>query len=664
MLVGFGRSNVISKARQQPEKVKMVLDKIRTDGLSPTIEAVFNKLDQPFPLGYCNVGTIIESDPAVDWAHPGDRVVSNGPHAQVVRVPANLAARIPDNVTDQEASFTALAAIGLQGIRQINPTLGETIVVTGLGLIGLACVQLLRANGCRVIGIDFDPARLALARSFGAEAFQVDEATSPVPFVESFTNGRGADGVIIAASTDSSEPMHQAAAMCRTRGRIVLVGVSGLELSRNDFYQKELTFQVSCSYGPGRYDPCYEEKNQDYPFGFVRWTARRNFEAVLDLMSSGRLDVKPLISHQFSIDEAPKAYEVVMGSEPSLGILLRFSDQEPTAAQLSEVTRRTVSISPSAPGEPKSPSVSFIGSGNYAGAVLIPAFKAAGSQFRTIASSAGVTGVHNGTKFGFSQTTTDTDSIFDDADTNIVVVATRHNSHAEYAQKAISAGKHVFVEKPLCLTEQELDSLTATLPGFGGLLMIGFNRRFSPLVQQVKSRLETRSTPSSFVYTVNAGEIPVDHWTQDEDIGGGRILGEACHFIDLLRFLAAAPIADARIAYMAGATRDTACISLEFANGSIGTINYFANGSKSFPKERIEVFSDGGVLQIDNFRKLRAFGWSGAKNQTLWRQDKGQNACAAAFVQAVRDGGPCPIPLDEILEVSRISIQLGRSASK
>ena len=666
MLVEFGKAGWIDKARQQPDKVRMVLDKIKTDGLLPAMEAVFNKLDQPLPLGYCNVGSVLELGSSVAGFAKGDRLVSNGKHAEVVSVPANLCARIPDSVSDDEAAFTVIGAIGLQGIRLVQPTLGEAVVVTGLGLIGLVTVQLLRAHGCRVLGIDVDPERLAMARRFGAETVNLAADEDPVTAATTFSRGRGIDAVIITASTRSNEPVHQAAQMCRKRGRIVLVGVTGLELSRADFFEKELTFQVSCSYGPGRYDPSYEEKGNDYPVGFVRWTEQRNFEAVLDMMSDGRLDMKPLISHRFTIDEAEKAYEVVGGSEPSLGILLAYPGNEITAES------RTVMLSPrarssSSAREREAVSVSFIGAGNYATAVLIPAFREAGVRLRSVASSAGVSGVHAGRKFGFEETTTDIDRLLADPDSEAVVITTRHDSHAQYVLQAMNSGKHVFVEKPLCLTLTELaqiqekhDTLSvqnSTPP----MVMVGFNRRFAPQIQKIKALLATVSGPKAFVMTVNAGSIPAAHWTQDSDIGGGRVIGEACHFIDLLRFLAAAPITGWHKAVMDTTTADTLSIQLTFADGSVGTVNYFSNGSKAYPKERLEVFTGGRVLQLDNFRKLSGFGWPNFRKMNLWRQNKGQQACAAAFIQAIRMGGVAPIPLDEVLEVSRVSIEVAEA---
>ena len=660
MLVEFGKAGWIDKARQQPDKVRMVLDKIKTDGLMPTVDAVFNKLDQPLPLGYCNVGRVAKVGAGETAFAVGDRVISNGKHAEVVSVPFNLCAKVPDFVSDDEAAFTVLGAIALQGIRLVQPTLGETVVVTGLGLVGLMTVQLLLAHGCRVLGLDFDPAKLALAKQFGAEVVDLAAGQDPVPIATAYSRGRGVDAVIVTAATKSSEPMHQAALMCRKRGRIVLVGVTGLELSRDDFFKKELTFQVSASYGPGRYDPNYEDKGQDYPVGFVRWTEQRNFEAVLDMMADGRIDVKPLISHRFQIDEAEKAYELVGGSGPSLGILLEYPSVE--LAQEARTVQIGGSVSSSTAPAGEAGGVSFIGSGNYATAVLIPAFKAAGARLRSVASSAGVSGVHAGRKFGFEETTTDTDRLFTDSETNTIVVATRHDSHARFVKQALQAGKHVFVEKPLCLTLDELASIESSCAVMANapIVMVGFNRRFAPQIQRMKELLGGVSGPKTFVMTVNAGAIPADHWTQDREVGGWRIVGEACHFIDLLRFLAGAPITGHQRMVMDSATQDTVTLQLSFADGSIGTVHYFANGSKAFPKERLEVFAAGRVLQLDNFRKLTGFGWPGFSKMNLWRQDKGQKACAQAFFDAIQQALPSPIPAAEIFEVSRVSIEMAQ----
>ncbi len=667
MLVEFGKAGFIEKARQQPDKVRQVIDKIRTDGLLPTVEAIFARLDQPVPLGYCNAGVVLEVGQGVTDFSVGDRVVSNGPHAEIVRVPKNLCAKVPEVLSDEEAAFTVVGAIALQGIRLAQPTLGEAFVVTGLGLIGLLAVQLLRAHGCRVLGIDMDPQRVRMAEQFGAETVDLSKGGDPVAAGERFSRGRGMDGVIITAATKSSEPVHQAALMCRKRGRIVLVGVTGLELSRDDFYKKELSFQVSCSYGPGRYDPLYEEKGCDYPVGYVRWTEQRNFEAVLDMMAAGALDVKPLITHRFSIQEAGKAYEVLGGKEPCLGVILSYPKITQVGANYSGETERqdrVVSLRESKQVQ-ASPVVGFIGAGNYAGRVLISAFRKAGAGLHTLASAGGVSALHYGKRLGFAEATTDVDAVLGNPDINTVVIATRHDSHADFVCRALEAGKHVFVEKPLCMNLEELDRIQdvysslithhSSLP----LLMVGFNRRFAPQVRRIKELLEGVEGAKCFIMTVNAGAIPADHWTQDPGVGGGRIVGEACHFIDLLRFLAGARIQGYTAHYLGGdKLKDKATLLLTFADGSTGTIHYLANGHKSFPKERLEAFCGGRVLQLDNFRKLTGYGWPGFRKMNLWRQDKGQAACAAAFVEAVREGKESPIPLEELIEVSRIAIEL------
>lgn len=660
MLVEFGKAGLVDKARQQPDKVRMVVDKIRTDGLFPTLSAVRNKLDQPLPLGYCNVGVVIDAGPGVEHFAVGDRVACNGQHAEIVRVPVNLCARIPDGVTDEAAAFTVLASIALQGIRLAQPTMGEAIVVTGLGLLGQLTLQLLRAHGCRVLGVDLDPGRIALARSFGAETVNLAAGEDPVAAAERFSRGRGVDAVIITAATRSNEPVHQAALMCRKRGRIVLVGVAGLELSRDDFFKKELTFQVSCSYGPGRYDPSYEEKGQDYPIGYVRWTEQRNFEAVLDMIAEGRLNLDALISHRFPQGSAEAAYQVVTGTEPSMAILLEY----PAPSGEPQAPARSVAIGAQPAPQTGDLRLAFIGAGGYAGSTLIPAFKAAGAHMATVVSSAGVTAAHAGRKHGFQTASTDSAGVFRDPGIDAVVIATRHDSHARLVSEALDAGKHVFVEKPLCLTLAQLEEIesrySAALDrGQHPLLMVGFNRRFAPHVQKVKQLLRGIQGPKSFVMTVNAGAIPADHWVHDPVAGGGRIIGEACHFIDLLRFLAASPIVSCVATEMPGRSPDTCTLQLQFADGSIGSVHYFANGSKAFPKERLEVFASGRVLQLDNFKKLTGFGWPGFRRMALWRQDKGQKSCAAAFLTAIRNGHASPIPYDELIEVSKAAIALG-----
>jgi predicted dehydrogenase len=586
-------------------------------------------------------------------------------------VPGNLCAKIPDAVTDDEAAFTVIGSIALQGIRLANPTLGETVVVTGLGLIGLIAVQLLKANGCRVIGIDIDPVKLGLAKQFGAEVIDVSNGQSPVEAAMSLSRGRGVDAVIITASSQSNDLVHQAALMSRKRGRIILVGVVGLELSRPDFYEKELSFQVSCSYGPGRYDASYEERGNDYPVGFVRWTEQRNFEAVLDMMAEGRLNVRPLISHRFDLDKANEAYQLITSIEPSLGILFDYPAIAESADTVLRVNQINLTGSSNAVSRStQRASVGFIGSGNYAVSILIPAFQKAGAHLLAIASRAGVSSVYAGKKFGFDRAVNSAELVINDANINTVVVATQHDSHAHYVEQGLLAKKYVYVEKPLCLTMTQLNQISALYAGIDHSsrpnLMVGFNRRFAPHIQKIKSLLGGISAPKSFVMTINAGRIDSSHWTQDDQVGGGRIIGEACHFIDLMRYLADSPIAAHSVQAMGGsdalASSDSVMIGLKFADGSIASIQYLANGSKSFPKERLDVFCGGKILSLDNFRKLQGYGWPGFKSLNLFRQDKGQQACVKAFIDSIESGKPSPIPFEEIEEVSRVTIEIAQEA--
>lgn len=658
MLVDFGKASLIDKARQQPEKVKMVLEKVQTDGLLTTVDAVRSKLGQPLPLGYCNVGVVSQVGRGAEQFKPGDRVLSNGPHADVVRVPKNLCAKIPDNVSDEAAAFTVVASIGLQGIRLVAPTLGESVVVTGVGLIGLLTVQLLRAQGCRVLAIDFDQRKLELAKQFGAEICNPGSGEDPVAAGMAFSRGNGVDAVIITASTKSNDPVTQAARMSRKRGRIVLVGVTGLELNRADFYEKELSFQVSCSYGPGRYEPDYEQKGMDYPLPFVRWTEQRNFEAVLDMLAAGALNVEALITHRFIFENAADAYAVLTDDKSALGILLKYPS-EFAERHVKSVALKATSFTA---GQPV---LGFIGAGNYASRVLIPAFKAAGAQLHTISTSGGINSVIHGEKAGFASASTDTQALLENPVINTAVIVTQHNTHAYFTEQALRQGKHVFVEKPLAITSEELEKVANAYADCDGkqLLMLGFNRRFAPQVQKMKTLLNSVKEPKSFIMTMNAGAIPADHWTQDNTVGGGRIIGEACHFIDLMRYLAGSEIVSVQARRMGdnahqAITEDKAAIILGFADGSFGTIHYFANGSSSFPKERIEVFAAGRVLQLDNFLKLKGFGWPGFSKMNLWRQDKGQAACCQAFLSAIKDGKACPIPAEEVFEVARVSIEV------
>ena len=650
--------------RRQPERVKEAWEKVKTDGLIPTLEAVRAKLGEPITLGYCNAGEVLEVGAGVDDFSPGDRVVSNGSHAEAVLVSANLCAKIPPAVADQDAAFTVLGAVALQGIRLAAPTLGETFVVIGLGLVGQLAAQLLRAHGCRVLGIDPDRTRADLTGKFGIETLVPVAGADLVAAAKAYGGSRGVDGVIIAASTPSDEPVHQAAQMCRKRGRIVLVGVTGLKLSRADFYEKELSFQVSCSYGPGRYDQGYESGTYDYPAGFVRWTAKRNFEAVLEMIADGRVDVAPLVTHRFSLDQVNQAYRLLTGGS-SLGILIEYSRS--TVAEGS-LRRRTILVSaiPRIARRPGEPVAAVIGAGNFAARSLLPALRNAGVRVKTIVSIGGVSGMRLAEKFGAEQSSTDAHGAIADPQVNVVVAATRHDSHASLVCEALRAGKHVFVEKPLALNLAELQQIEQAYASAaresGVKLMVGFNRRFSPLTQKMKSLLESVREPKSFIITINAGAVPREHWTRDPRTGGGRIIGEACHFVDLVRFLAGRPISGVQVTGVGGGA-DAVSFTLRFEDRSFATVNYLDNGPNSFPKERIEVFTARCLLALENFRKLVGYNWPGFKRLSLWRQDKGHNAAVGAFAEAIRKGRPSPIAFEELAEVTRVTLHVAQAAA-
>lgn len=648
MLVEFGKANLIDKARQQPDKVKQVLDKIKTDGLMPTLEAVFNKLGQPLPLGYCNVGVVVAVGKGVTEFSVGDRVASNGNHAEYVCIPKNLVAKIPDNVSDDEAAFTVIGAIGLQGIRLLAPQLGETIVVVGLGLIGLITAQLLVANGCRVIGIDFDSQKVEMAKSYGIEAINPAQGANPVKFVEEYTQGVGADGVIITASSKDDQIMHDACLMSRKRGRIILVGVVGLNLRRDDFYKKELTFQVSCSYGAGRYDDAYEQKGQDYPLPYVRWTEKRNFEAVLQTISSGHLQVRDLISESFDLLD----YNRVYGDMRRSGVIasiLRYSSDAPQQSVIQVTDRSHAS---------EGKSYGIIGAGNYTSSMVIPCLKKAKANIRYIASAQGLSAKILAKSSGATFATSDYKEILSDEHVGLVVITTRHNLHAPMVLEAIGSGKSVFVEKPLCLSGDELEQIKTAYNGASEhvTLTVGFNRRFSPFAIKLKQLVGDGA--KNIVATMNAGEIPSDMWVHDMEVGGGRIIGEACHFIDLCSYIAGSKV----IAVCMNAlgehpeeNTDNASILLRYANGTNAVINYFANGSKSYAKERVEVYAQGKVLVLDNWRKLTGYGIKGFSSMS-GRMDKGQQNQFNQLTQRLVNGGAPLIPFEEIENTTKTAI--------
>ncbi len=667
MLLEFGRSGLLGKARRQPARVRQVLDKVRTDGLVSTWEAVRGRLAEPLPLGYASAGHVLSIGDEVTELRSGDRVVATGPHAEAACVAQTLCAPVPDQVSDLHAPFAVLGAVALQGLRLARPALGEAVAVTGLGLIGLLAVQLLRAQGCHVLGVDMVESRLALARQFGAQTVNLAAGEDPIARAREFAeDGRGLDGVLVCTATDASGPVRQAAHMCRRRGRIVLVGTSDLHLDRRPFYDKELSFQVSCAYGPGRYDPSYEA-GHDYPPGLVRWTAQRNIQTVLDLLASGRLDVAPLLTHRIPFLQAPRAYDLLR-DPGALGVVFEYGPEKPP----DQPPARTVEVStpPSRPArtEPQHPVVcGVIGAGAHARRVLLPALLRGGGQIRVVASRGGASAAQAAHVVGAERSTTDPDVVLGDPEVRAVVIATRHDTHADYVCRALRAGKHVFVEKPLCLHLHEVDAVSEALdahaPDHRPVLMVGYNRRFAPCAVRMRELLDRVSGPKTLVVTVNAGSLSADHWTRDPNAGGGRLLGEGCHFLDLLRFLTGAHattwhVEGPRPSAVRPACDDSAVVTLRFADGSVGTLLYLADGHRRFPKERIEVFGASRVLILDNWRRLYGYGWGRAVNVRLWRQDKGHARCIQAFVEAVRAGGPPQIPISEIFEVARLAIDV------
>ena len=647
MLVEFGKANLVDKARQQPDRVKQVLDKIKTDGLQPTLEAVFNKLGQPLPLGYCNVGHVVAVGKGVTEFVIGDRVASNGNHAEFVCVPKNLVVKIPDKVSDEEAAFTVIGSIGLQGIRLVNPQLGETIVVIGLGLIGLVAAELLKANGCRVIGVDFDQQKVELAKTKGILAINPLQGTDPVKYVEEMTLSIGADGVLITASAKSDDVIHQACQMSRKRGRIVLVGVIGLNLRRDDFYKKELSFQVSCSYGAGRYDEEYENKGHDYPLAYVRWTEKRNFETILNAIEAGALDVKPLITEVVDLKDYERIY-VDMRKRGSIASILKY----PESTELKRIV--PVEGNHFVVGKNK---IGIIGAGNFASSTIVPALIKAGAQIKYIASAQGLSAKVLAKKAKAEKATSDNSVIFQDDEVGLVIVSTRHNLHAKMVIEGLRAGKSVFVEKPLCLNLEELSEIEKVYQeaAKGVTLTVGFNRRFSPFAEKLKKL--AGDGPMNIVATMNAGFIPAEMWVHDLEIGGGRIIGEACHFIDLCSYLAGSRVVAVCMNALGENPQentDNASILLRYENGTNAVVNYFANGSKSYEKERIEVFSQERVFVLDNWRKLTAYGVKGFSSMR-GKLDKGHKRQFALLNERLKNGGEALIPFDSLLNTTKAS---------
>jgi predicted dehydrogenase/threonine dehydrogenase-like Zn-dependent dehydrogenase len=643
MLVEFGKANYIAKAKQQPDKVKQVLEKMKAEGIIPTLEAVFNKLNQPLPLGYCNVGIVESVGKRVTNFMIGDRVASNGHHAEYVCIPENLVAKIPDIVSDDEAVFTVIGAIGLQGIRLLKPTLGETVVVIGLGLIGLVAAQLLKANGCKVIGYDYDQQKVDLMKSLGIQAFNPESGSDPVKHIQNLTGGVGTDGVLITASNPSDEIIHQAADMSRKRGRIVLVGVIGLNIRRADFYEKELSFQVSCSYGPGRYDESYEQKGIDYPLPYVRWTEKRNFEAVLNTIADGKLSLTPLITEKVPLEN----FDAIYGDMKKGGSIASILTYTPGPLNTS------IDMNVKNYAEQKGV-IGIIGAGNFTSSTVIPALKAANAHLKSIASAHGLSATILAKKGSIGNATSDYRSILNDDEIDTVLITTRHNQHASMTIDALNSGKNVFVEKPLCLNEKELTDIIVASQQSSKMVVVGFNRRFAPLAVKMKSL--AGEGPKNIVAIMNAGFIPANVWIHDLEIGGGRIIGEACHFIDLCSYLAGSAVTSVCMNSLGNNPKentDNASILLKYEDGSNAVIHYFANGSKAYSKERIELFSQEKTLILDNWRTLKGYGINRFSKQKS-KLDKGHRAQFKLLIDAIKSGHEL-IPFSEIVNTTQAS---------
>lgn len=682
-VVDFAQKNLLAKARSRPDLVRQTLDKARRDGILSTFEAVQNRLEQPLALGYSCAGTVIAVGAEVAGFAPGDRVACAGGgyavHAEIVAVPQTLVARLPDGVSDEAAAFTTLGAIALQGVRLADVKLGETVAVIGLGLLGQLTVQLLKAAGCAVIGTDPQQRRVELALRLGADEAAAGSEEFAALCLQ-HTAGRGVDAVLITADTRSNQPVELAGEVARDKGVVVAVGAVGTAVPRRSYYAKELDFRISRSYGPGRYDPSYEDEGRDYPYAYVRWTEQRNMEAVVGLMAAGRLAVEPLISHRFTIDEAPQAYELITGKgEPFLGVLLTY----PTAAEPSPVVE--LAPRPAAPDRSATTAATgmvrlgLIGAGTYASATLLPAIKGIANLERVaVASARGVTARVAAERFGFAYCATDARAILDDPAVNTVAILTRHNLHARQTIDALVAGKHVFVEKPLCLTEQELAAIEvaynaarsrAAAEGRAApALMVGFNRRFAPMILALKEQLAGVREPLMLTCRVNAGYIPPDHWTQDPAVGGGRLIGEACHFIDLLIFLAGARVARVTTRALPDGGRyrqDNLLITLEFEEGSIGQIVYVANGDKSFGKEALELFGGGLAARLDDYRSLSIRrGATRIARAARLGTDKGHRATWQAFVAHLLGQAPPPIAFADLLHSTAVTLAAQRSLAQ
>ena len=651
---------LVQEARQRPDLVKAVVAKVKNEGLLNTFASVRDKMAASQALGYSAAGIVAAVADDVTEFQVGDRVACAGvgyaSHAEVLSVPKNLCVHLPEGVSFESGAYGTLGAIALQGVRLAEPTLGESVVVIGLGLVGQLTVQLLKANGCRVFGLDLDEARVALALELGADkAIVSNEAAAKE--VETWTKGHGADAVLITAATDSNQPIELAASVSRLKGRVIVVGMTGMDIPRPPFFSRELKLIISMSYGPGRYDPEYEERGHDYPLPYVRWTEKRNIESFLELIADKRLNVERLTTHRFPIAEADRAYQLISGElhEPNLGVVLNYDSE-------ADVARR-ISLGAPVRKSEKSVVLGVIGAGGYVPAMLLPHFKTEGVEFRSIATASGISAHDVGKRFGFAYAVSSADEVLDDANVNLVVIGTRNNTHGELARGALERNKHVFVEKPLALNDDELASVLQAAEKSSGKLMVGFNRRFAPLTQRAKDFFRNHDAPLSMLYRVNAGRIPKEHWMQDPVEGGGRIIGEVCHFIDLLQYLAGAPPVylfaesiSARSSKIVDA--DSVIITLRFADGSNGSVAYLSEGDKGLAKERVEIFGGGRVFVLDDFRRATLYKDGREEQVGLKTLDKGQQEQVRVVCASVLQGGAAPIAYDELAATTRATFRV------
>jgi len=668
MLAEFAKKGLVGKALQMPDQVKKVLRKMKTEGVLATLEKVQAKLDQPIPLGYSSAGYVVEAGRDAGDLKVGDRVACGGAgfanHAEYAYVPRNLAVKIPDGVSFEDASCATVGSIALQGVRQCEVSLGETVAVVGLGLMGILAVQMLKASGCRVIGFDPNAGRCKLAEELGCDK-AVNENLAGAAMA--FAGGMGVDAVLITAATHSDEPVTVAAEISKKKGKVVATGLVGMNLPRDQYYKKEVDFRLSCSYGPGRYDPVYEEQGVDYPFGYVRWTEQRNMAAFLQLVAEGKVTPSKLVTHSFGFDDALDAYQVLLGirKEPYLGIVLKYQDEEAKAG--GEIQRRVdlpSSGSVPSPNPKNAVGVSFVGAGNFAKAVLLPTLKKTpGVGFRGVSTATGMSAADTAKKYGFAFAATDQGEVLKDKETDLVFVTTRHDMHAAQVRSALEAGKYVFTEKPLAISEDQLSSLTSGLDL--SRVMVGFNRRFSPHAKLLKEYFAKRTLPLVMHYRVNAGSIPRDVWIQDPATGGGRMIGEGCHFIDFMRYVCGAPVVKVQAmciqtANAAETPEDSISVNLQFADGSVGTLEYVALGDTTLPKEVCEIHGEGSTALMENFCKTVCSGKLG-KRKLKGKQQKGFAEELAAAVQAVKAGGPMPIARDEIENVTKTTFAVLRA---